>query len=66
MAIDALKPGGLIAVDNTLWSTTVITPNALVPMARSINDFNEFAKNDPRVETVMLPLFDGITLARKK
>lgn len=66
MALKILRPGGLVIVDNTLWSGTVITPNVLIPCAREINNFNTMAKNDPRVDTLMLPLFDGLTIARKK
>jgi O-methyltransferase len=66
MALSILRPGGLIIVDNTLWSGTVITPNLIIPCAREINNFNIKAKNDSRVDTLMLPLFDGLTIARKK
>lgn len=58
-----MRPGGLVAVDNVLWSGTVLDPKEKSDF--EIVAFNEHARKDPRVEMVMLPVRDGILLARK-
>jgi caffeoyl-CoA O-methyltransferase len=58
-----LRTGGLIVVDNVLWSGKVLNPKEASD--RHITAFNDMAKNDPRVEVVMLPVRDGMLLARK-
>lgn len=58
--------GGLIIADNTLWAGKVvgkIPPNDEQTIA--IMEFNDFVKNDPRVEATILPVRDGMTLLRK-
>ena len=57
------RKGGLVLVDNTLWSGRVVDPQAATD--RIIADFNDMVLADPRVELVILPLADGLTLARK-
>jgi caffeoyl-CoA O-methyltransferase len=67
MLFDKLKPGGYILADNTLWSGKVLQP--VVPgdeQTAGVVAFNEMVKNDSRVEKVILPLRDGLTLIRKK
>lgn len=59
-----LKPGGLLVVDNVLWSGRVLDPKE--KSDKEIHAFNEMAAADPRVECLMLPVRDGILLARKK
>lgn len=59
-----LKPGGLLLVDNVLWSGRVLDPQE--PSDHSIHALNEMAARDPRVELVLLPVRDGILVARKK
>ena len=64
---DFVKPGGFILADNVLWSGKVIeleSPDD--EYTKGIFEFNEFIKNDDRVEKVILPLRDGLTLIRKK
>jgi len=61
-----LRRGGLIAVDNVLWSGKVADPSTDDPDARSIHAFNTRLKLDPRVVFSLLPLADGVTLAMKK
>ena len=56
--------GGLLAADNVLWSGRVLNPKS--EEDRAIADFNERVKRDRRVEAVMLPVRDGITLAWKR
>ncbi len=60
-----LRPGGLIAVDNVLWSGKVADPAAQDPETAAIRDFNARLRDDPRIELAMLPIGDGVTLARK-
>lgn len=59
-----LRPGGLIVVDNVLWDGRVLNPQDKSDHA--IANFNEHALKDSRVEIVMLPVRDGMLLARKK
>ncbi|MEX0720864.1 MAG: class I SAM-dependent methyltransferase [Balneolaceae bacterium] len=59
-----LKSGGLLVADNTLWSGTVLEPEA--PKAKAIDEFNKLVAADNRVEQILLPVRDGITLIRKK
>ncbi len=58
-----VRSGGLIAVDNVLWSGAVLDPREKSDF--EIVNFNEHARRDPRVEIVMLTLRDGVLLARK-
>ncbi|MGE0089529.1 MAG: O-methyltransferase [Bacteroidales bacterium] len=67
LILNYVKPGGFILADNVLWSGKVIeleTPDD--EYTKGIFDFNDFLKNDKRVEKVILPLRDGLTLIRKK
>jgi caffeoyl-CoA O-methyltransferase len=57
------RRGGLILVDNTLWSGRVVHPQSASDQA--IADFNDMAVADKRVELVILPISDGLTMARK-
>ena len=59
-----MRPGGLVIVDNTLFSGEVLEPEA-APKPAAIRAFNAHAAGDPRFESVMLPLADGVTLARR-
>lgn len=62
----ALKPrmrrGGLMIADNTLWDGHVIEPDNNDSQTRGIREFNDLVANDPDVETVILPMRDGLTL----
>ena len=65
--IDKLNAGGIILSDNVLWSGKVI--EALQPndtSTKALIEYNTLLKNDNRVETVMLPIRDGLTISRKK
>ncbi|RLD17833.1 MAG: methyltransferase [Bacteroidetes bacterium] len=65
MTIDLLAPGGLMLIDNVLWGGKVIQdPNDKDAM--HIRKFNIKILEDERVECVMLPVRDGMTLIRKK
>jgi caffeoyl-CoA O-methyltransferase len=62
-AMDLIPVGGLIVVDNALWSGTVLAPNS--DDATAIAQLNKTLASDPRVEQVLLSVRDGIHLARK-
>lgn len=67
MALGILRPGGFILVDNTLWDGHVIDPAYDHDhQTQGIRAFNDLVANDERVETVILPIRDGLTLLRKK
>jgi caffeoyl-CoA O-methyltransferase len=61
-----IRPGGIVLVDNTLSHGRVIDPADTSPNVQGIRDFNDHASADDRVELVLLPIGDGLTLARKK
>jgi caffeoyl-CoA O-methyltransferase len=60
-----LRPGGLVAVDNVLWEGDVLRPEQQGEDVVAIRAFNELVTRDRRVESVMLALADGLTIARK-
>ncbi|MGF1499691.1 MAG: O-methyltransferase [Elainellaceae cyanobacterium] len=61
-----LAPDGFICVDNTLLQGQVYLPEAeRSPNAQAIAEFNQVVKQDPRVEQVLLPLRDGLTIIRR-
>lgn len=64
--IDKTNSGGLILSDNVLWSGKVVEQlNPKDKITKSILEFNKLMKDDKRIETVMLPIRDGLTLSRK-
>ena len=66
-AIDKLNSGGIILSDNVLWSGKVI--EGLEPddtSTKALIEYNRLLKDDDRVETVLLPIRDGLTISRKK
>jgi len=65
-ALVLVRRGGLIAVDNVLWSGRVLDPKANDADTRAIRAFNEKLLTDDRVWLSMLPIRDGLTLACKK
>lgn len=67
LIFDKICPGGYILADNVFWSGKVLTtPNSHDKEAIGIIEFNKFIQQDERVENVMLPLRDGLSLIRKK
>jgi predicted O-methyltransferase YrrM len=64
--LELLRPGGLIAVDNVLWSGRVLSSNARDPDTRAIRALNRKLSEDERVDLSMIPIGDGMTLARKR
>ena len=61
-----LRPNGLILVDNVLWGGRVVETSADDDNTKAIKAFNDMVAADDRVEAVMLPIADGLTLCRKK
>ena len=63
--LDLIRPGGVIAVDNTLWSGRVADPSEQESDTVAIREFNRMLASDPRVMVSLVPIGDGLTLARK-
>ncbi len=65
--MEKMLPGGIILADNVLWSGKVFSNQVADgdPEALALIEFNRFINNDPRVENLMLPLRDGLTIMRK-
>ena len=62
-----LTPGGFIIADNTLWDGKVADPHAKIdPQTEGILSFNQMVAADPRVEKVIIPVRDGLTIIYKK
>jgi caffeoyl-CoA O-methyltransferase len=59
-----LRSGGLIVADNVLWSGRVLAPKNKTD--RAVVKFNNHVRRDPRVECMMLPVRDGVSLIRKR
>ena len=64
--LELLRPGGLIAVDNVLWSGEVANPKAKDAMTLALKEFNDRVHKDERVDIAMVSMGDGVTLARKR
>ena len=66
MVLKILRPGGFILADNTLWDGHVIDPEYDNDhQTQGIRAFNDYVANDGRVEKVILPLRDGLTILMK-
>ena len=63
--LQLLRPGGLLAIDNTLWSGAVADTSRQDPETCAIRALNELVHADDRVQMSLLPVADGLTLARK-
>ena len=65
MALTVVRPGGFILADNTLWDGHVSDPGYDHDQQTvGIRHFNDLVANDPRVEAVILPMRDGLTIVR--
>lgn len=63
--IEKMNPGGVILSDNVLWSGKVIEPlNPKDVSTKAVLEYNKLLVEDPRVETVLLPIRDGLTISR--
>jgi len=65
LIFEKVRPGGLIIVDNVLWSGKVLTENQDKD-TREISQFNLMVNSDPRVEKLILPVRDGLFMVLKK
>lgn len=66
MAMKVTRPGGYILADNTLWDGHVVEDvKPTDRQTKGIMEFNDFVANDKRVDVVILPLRDGLTLIKK-
>jgi len=61
-----VRPGGVLLVDNTLWSGRVVDDTAVDADTLAIKAFNDLVAADQRVESYLLPVGDGLTLIRKR
>jgi len=65
-ALVLLRPGGLIGLDNTLWSGRLIDADNKDPATEALRALNQKIHDDQRVDLAMLPIGDGLTLVRKR
>jgi predicted O-methyltransferase YrrM len=66
LVIDKVRSGGLILADNVLWSGKVVSdPKSHDRDTQILDNFNKKLHQDPRIETLLLPLRDGLMIARK-
>jgi len=66
LALELLRPGGLLVADNTLWSGRVADPANTEATTEALRRFNEQLHRDERVDLSLVPIGDGLTLARKR
>ena len=64
--LELVRAGGLILVDNTLWSGDVADPSKQEPDTVALRAFNDALHHDERIDLALLPVGDGLTLARKR
>ena len=65
LIVPKMNKGGIILSDNVLWSGKVVLPLEKNDLSTKILlEYNLLLKNDPRVETVLLPIRDGLTVSR--
>jgi caffeoyl-CoA O-methyltransferase len=64
--VPRLRPGGLLLADNTLWGGRVLDPDADDEDTKAIRAFNDRVAGDARVEVVVLPIGDGVTVIQRR
>jgi predicted O-methyltransferase YrrM len=64
LVIDKMRSGGLILVDNVLWSGKIIDESAKDKSTQALRDFNTKVATDSRVEPLLMPIRDGLFLLR--
>ncbi|NXY93533.1 class I SAM-dependent methyltransferase [Streptomyces sp. BR123] len=64
--VPRMRPGGLIVTDNTLFHGTVVDETATSGSAAGVRAYNDHVAADPRMESVLLAISDGLTLSRKR
>ena len=65
ISLDLLNKEGLIIIDNVLWHGEVVDKNINDKYAKNIRELNDFISNDKRIEKVIIPFGDGMTVCRK-
>ena len=65
LSINLIDKGALIIFDNVLWHGDVVKKNITDEQTNVMREFNKYIKNDHKVEKVILPLGDGLTICRK-
>jgi predicted O-methyltransferase YrrM len=65
-ALSLVRPGGLVAIDNTLWYGYPADPARTDPETEAIRAFNRRLAADPRIDLALVPVGDGLTLARRR
>lgn len=66
LCLQLIRPGGLIAIDNVLWGGSVADPTNQQDDTRAIRALNTFLHSDERVDVSLVPIGDGLTLARRR
>lgn len=66
LALQLIRPKGLIAIDNIFWEGKVIEPDEIGAQVRDIRLLNQLIKNDDRVNTSLLPIADGLFLIQRR
>ncbi len=65
-SLQLIRPGGLIAIDNVLWSGRVAEPQIHDESTQAIRALNQKLRDDERVTLSLIPIGDGLTLALKR
>ena len=65
ISLDLLNKEGLVIIDNVLWHGEVVNKDINDKFTKNIRDLNDFISNDKRIEKVMVPFGDGMTVCRK-
>jgi predicted O-methyltransferase YrrM len=65
ISLDLLNKEGLVIIDNVLWHGEVVNKDINDKITKSIRDLNDFISKDTRIEKVMVPFGDGMTVCRK-
>jgi O-methyltransferase len=66
LALALVRPGGVIALDNVLWGGAVADPDNRDRQTEALRALNDKLRDDERISLAMLPVGDGLTLARKR
>jgi len=61
-----LPPGGTLLADNVLWDGKILEEPTGDPHTRGIQQFNEMVRDDPQMESIILPIRDGLMIAKKR
>ena len=65
-ALRLLRPGGLILIDNVLWSGKVVDPTITDKQTQAIREFNQKLHQDSRISLSLIAIADGLTLVLKR